>query len=305
MSFKLNVYKRVLFIFLGGHFTILKLQTQKSFSNRYFCFILNLAGVDSAKKKDKSKENTVGRPVKTNRDETRKQFFDEHLNEIVVNGKLAPYNSDIFEQLRKLCGSNNTNTEYLAASRYLKRIKLIPREEQCEPEEDEEYTAFGPVSVNGEEFTVDISGIELFRETGESKLKEQQQFNDHLIKLIFEHTHKPCCWSFGRVFTQSDDIKIHAVCLNENCNATLIIFTESQQSRLRMILYNYDSNVQHSKKRYLTGSDEKQKVEALLAIESAMVTRAKLANEYIFTENEYAAHLCFFSSVACTKASYE
>lgn len=60
---------------------------------------------------------------------------------------------------------------------------------------------------------------------------------------------------------------------------------------MRIIIYSYDPNIFHSKKRYVTGNDEKEKIEAILALESAMVTRAKLANKYLFHENEYAAHL--------------
>lgn len=87
-------------------------------------------------------------------------------------------------------------------------------------------------------------------------------------------------------------MKLHAVCLNVKCSAVLVVYTENCQSTMKIAVYGYDETIAHSKKRYLTGSDEKKKVEALLAIESAMVTRYKLANEYIFSENEYAAHLC-------------
>lgn len=230
------------------------------------------------------------------------------MDEIIINGKIAPYNSNVFEELRKLCATANTNTEQLAAIRYFKQHNMIQSNLQNElhydsqndqhnsqqtiDSEDEEFTAFGCVSTKGEMFTVDISAMELFRNDAESKIKEKSQFNDHLIRLIFEHTRKPCCWSFGRVFKQNNEIKIHAACLNENCKALLIIFTENNQSSLRIIIYDYDSSVPHSKKRYITGRDEKQKVEAILALESAMVTRTLLANEYLFDVNEYAAHLC-------------
>lgn len=61
---------------------------------------------------------------------------------------------------------------------------------------------------------------------------------------------------------------------------------------MKIAVYGYDDTNPHSRKKYLTGQNEKKKLEALLAIETAMVTRCKLANEYIFSENEYAAHLC-------------
>lgn len=85
---------------------------------------------------------------------------------------------------------------------------------------------------------------------------------------------------------------MHAVCLNENCSAVLILYTENLQETMKIIVFGYDADVSHTEKRYLTGKIDKEKTESLLTIESAMVTRAKLANEYLFDENEYAAHLC-------------
>lgn len=133
------------------------------------------------------------------------------MDEIIMNGKIAPYNSNVFQELRKLCGTANTNTEQLAASRYFKQHNMIQsnlqndlqydsQNDQHEPQqtidsEDKEFTAFGCVSTKGEMFTVDISRMDLFWDDAESKIKEKSQFNDHLIRLIFEHTHKPCCWS--------------------------------------------------------------------------------------------------------------
>lgn len=160
----------------------------------------------------------------------------------------------------------------------------------------EDYTNFGYVPNNGENFSVDISKLTLFFDD-ESKTKERSQFNDHLIKLIFQTTRKPCCWSFGRLFKQSGDVKLHAVCLNSKCEACLIVYTENLLSILQITIFNYDSSIQHSNKRYLTGSDEEHKVESILALESAMVTRAKLASEYLFEENDYATHLCSAESL--------
>lgn len=234
--------------------------------------------------------NKVEQLTKEELAQKRKQFYEANLQEIIVDGKKAPLKSSVYDLSKK--HHTTIKAEYLAASRYLQRNNLIQtRDEQSDPD-DEDYTAFGLVSQKGEVFTLDISGKALFQEVGESNIKDKSQFSDHLTNIIFEATRKPCCWSFGRTFTQSGEVKLHAVCLNEGCNSTLVAYTDNHQSRFRNIVYNYDSNIQHSKTRYLTGNDEKQKVESILALESAMVTRAKLANKYIFEENEYAAHLC-------------
>lgn len=187
------------------------------------------------------------------------------MDEIIIDGKIASYRSAVFEELRKLCGTSNTNTEQLAATRYFKKQNIIRGNEPNDPQidkksdsEDAEFTAFGDVPTKGEKYTVDIAGMYLFWDNAEAKIKQKTQFNDHLILLIFEKTRKPCCWSLGHVFTQSGEVKIHAVCLNENCKATLIVFTENQQKSLRIIIYSYDPNISHSKKRYVTGNDEKK-----------------------------------------------
>lgn len=206
-----------------------------------------------------------------------------------MGGKCAPVKSKIFEELRLLCKTCSNEAEHLAADRYLQQHNLIRvNTEQLSDSEDDDFTSFGLVSGNAEIFTAAISTLALFKDAESSELKKKSQFNDHLIKLIFETTRKPCCWSFGHIFTQSGEIKLHAVCLNELCDAKLIVYTENQQSVLQIRVYQYDGDVQYTKRRYVTGDDEKRKIEKLLEIESAMVTRAKLANEYIFEENEYA-----------------
>lgn len=233
----------------------------------------------------------VGAPIKVELSEKREIFYREHIEEIVSDGAMAPMKNAVFEVLADLCASN-VKTEYLAAKRYAKKNDLLRKKTSISDENDDDYTPFGNIENNGENYTVKIRGMDLFYDREHSKLKLISEFNGALIKIIFETTRKPCAWSFGRIFTQSGEIKLHAVCLNKTCNATLVLYTENEQSRMQLKIFNYESSVSHSKKRYLTDVPEKTKVEALLQIESAMVTRAKLANEYLFENNEYAAHLC-------------
>lgn len=159
---------------------------------------------------------------------------------------------------------------------------------QCksDDDDDDDFTSFGYVSQSGESFKVAVS------EMGLNFDRNKEKYIDHLINLIFKETRKPCCWSFGRIFRQSGDIKLHGICLNADCDATIVVYTENSQKDLKILVYGYDCTVQHTKRKYVTGDSEKQKIESLLAVECAMVTRAKLSNEYIFDDNQYAAHLC-------------
>lgn len=236
----------------------------------------------------KDNAQNVGRPVGDDLLLKRRAFYEDHIEEIVIDCAMAKMKSGVFAGLATLC-ETNVKTEYLAAKRHAEKHNLLRKVHS--DNSDDEFTAFGNVAHGGERYLIDISEIELFIDKEKMKCKKKSDFTGELIKMIFEQTRKPCAWSFGRVFSQDGEIKLHAVCLNGGCDARLVLYTENEQSGMRLIIYGYDPTVPHTKKRYLTSATEKSKVEALLEVESAMVTRAKLANEYMFEENEYAAHL--------------
>lgn len=232
-----------------------------------------------------------GRKVPDEVLDKRMAFYESNINDIVVNGAMAPIKNAVFEELARICNSN-VNTEFLAAKKYAEKNDLFQKKSAISDDSDSNYTPFEGIGHGGEKHTINISGKNLFFDIENSKPKLISEFNDALIKIIFDSTRKPCAWSFGRIFTQNGEIKLHAMCLNKSCDATLVLYTENEQARMKLVIFNYDENVAHSKKRYLTDALEKSKVEALLQIETAMVARAKLANEYLFENNEYAAHLC-------------
>lgn len=239
-------------------------------------------------KNEKENEEEVEK-VQTRR-EKRLAFYEEHIDDLIIDKKMPRLKNEHLVELAKQCNSN-VRAEHAALARYAKTNHLLQVKSDSS-ENDDDFTEFGAIPHKGEHFTVDISNAALFFDAERNQLKSKAEFVDRLTNSVFKHARKPCCWSYGRIFTESGDVKLHANCLNENCEAVLIVYTENCQKTMKIAVYGYDATITHSKKRYLTGNDEKKKVEALLAIETAMVTRCKLANEYIFSENEYAAHLC-------------
>lgn len=246
---------------------------------------------EEAEETKSEKKTKPGKPTSAEVLEKRDEFYKNRMDDIVVDGQILPLKSAVFTELANEC-KTTVKAEYLAAKRYAKRNDLLKNRHSSDDNGDDDYTPFEGIEHHGEKYTIDISEMDLFYDRKHSKPKPISEFNDALIKVIFEKSRKPCAWSFGRIFTQDGEVKLHALCLNKKCNATLVLYTENEQARLQLLIFNYDSTVSHVKKRYLTDVSEKEKVEALLELECAMVTRAKLANDYLFENNEYAAHLC-------------
>lgn len=242
------------------------------------------------KKKKGEDQNMSDEQIKKTGPEIPDEFYRNHIDSLIVNGKMPHLKNEFLVKLAEEC-SSNVKIEHLALSRYAKRNSLLAVEFDDRSENDDDFTAFGTLPHTAEHFSVDIAKTALFFDAVENKLKLKSEFIDQLTTKVFKTTRKPCCWSYGRIFTQSGDVKLHAVCLNENCAAVMVVYTENCQGTIKISVFGYDDTVAHSKKRYLTGNNEKKKVEGLLAIETAMVAHNKMANEYIFSEKEYAAHL--------------
>lgn len=207
---------------------------------------------------------------------------------IFPGGTLAAKGSEIYASLAKLT-KRSPDAERLAARRYAIQNDLFTPAEPAISDE-EIYTTFGDVKESSATHQVDISGKDLFYNPDEKRDKTQTEYSGPVIKLTFEATRYPCCWSYGRLFKSNGEIKLHAVCLNEGCDALKIIHSENCQTKLNISIVGFDGSVQHTKRKYVT-SDDKGKISSLLDVESAMVAHAKLANEYIFADNKYAAHL--------------
>lgn len=231
----------------------------------------------------------TGRPKNETLKELREQYYSSNIERIIQDGKFAPKSSNVFQCLAKLTGKS-LNAERMAARRYAIENDLVKAEGYTTQSDEELFTPFGNVKESAIIHQVDISDQNLFYNRDEKRDKLQSEFAGKLIKLTYKITKYPCCWSYGRIFKQNGEVKLHAVCLNIGCNAVKTMYTEGHQSKLNISFFQYDETIQHTKRKYVS-SDDKEKMSLLLDAESAMVAHAKLANEYIFGDNKYAAHL--------------
>lgn len=58
-----------------------------------------------------------GRKVPEKTAKKREEFYEENINNIVVDGAVVSWKSDIFVEIARMCNTN-VNTEYLAAKAY-------------------------------------------------------------------------------------------------------------------------------------------------------------------------------------------
>lgn len=151
--------------------------------NRHLFFHSNLAETNA---------NKPGRQFYVELREKREAFYKDNLDRLMINGKLAPLNSDVYNELSILCECT-VRAAYLAVSRYVKNNQLIAAIDRQSESEDDEYTAFGEISHKGEVFDVNISGMALFNEDGRTELRKKNDFCNDLVLLIYKTTRKPCC----------------------------------------------------------------------------------------------------------------
>lgn len=231
-----------------------------------------------------------GRPKDVELNQVRENFYLANTEALFGGRQLAAKSAGVFDQLVELC-KRSRDGERLAARRYGLENGLISQQpEPIESDSDEEFTQFGSVQ-KGERFVVDISKKNIFSDNDRSRIKTKTEFSGELVKLTYEVTKKPCCWSYGRVFTSDGEIKLCAVCLNEDCKATKTVYTENQQKKLIINICEYDSSIKHTKRKYITSTDDKIKINRLLDVESAFVAHSTLSRELINDDNDFAAHL--------------
>lgn len=180
----------------------------------------------------------------------------------MVNGTLASKNDSIYNELAKIT-HKSADAERLAAGRHFTKnghIKdLSADEHRDEGDADDICTPFGEISAPELSFEIDITGQNLFYDEQKQQIKHQSEYSGQVIKLTYKASKLPCCWSYGRIFRSQGEIKLHAVCLSPSCDAYKVAYTENDQSKLKILLYNYDGEAQHTKRKYVT-QDEKKKL---------------------------------------------
>lgn len=131
----------------------------------------------------------------------RTNFYEENIDNIVVDGAVVSWKSAIFGDLARICNTN-VKSGYLAAKKYAEKNELLQKRMPISEESNDDYSAFEGIEHGGENYTINIKGMDLFYDREHSKPKLISEFNDALIKIFFETARKACAWSFGRIFTQ-------------------------------------------------------------------------------------------------------
>lgn len=72
------------------------------------------------------KKKRRGRAVQDEVLQKRADFYESNINNIVVNGAMAPIKNAVFEELARICNSN-VKTEYLAAKKYAENNDLFQK----------------------------------------------------------------------------------------------------------------------------------------------------------------------------------
>lgn len=196
-----------------------------------------------------------------------------------------------FIEMGSMFGVSN-KIAYLAVRRYALEANLLKLKSSDDDDdaEDGDFTLFGNIPLGTEKTVVELFE-DIFFDDSANRLKTIHEFNSDLVALLFQEIRKPCCWGFGRLHKNGDELNINAICLNSGCKCSVSIITENERKTLVIRAANYNSNVPHTKSRYTTSETEKSKLIELLKFEAAMTVHATLANDYIASDHIYPAHL--------------
>lgn len=199
-----------------------------------------------------------------------------------------------FVKMGNVFGISN-KIAYLAVRRYALEKNLLKmgtsdNEADGDDSKDDDYTIFGNIPLGAETTVIELLH-DIFFDDSANRLKTFHEFNGDLVALLFQEIRKPCCWGFGRLHNNGDELNMNAICPNEGCECGVSVITENDRKTLVVRVTNYKSNVPHSKSRYTTSETSKAKLIALLKFEAAMTVHATLANDYIASDHIYPAHL--------------
>lgn len=220
---------------------------------------------------------------------------------MLIDNKIVKSTSDVYQKIGDELNVPYRNV-YLAARRYTNASSENNRDEtseavceeesKTEPDECTEYTLFDPkfkVSPDDKMYEIDIKNIGLFN-YNENEMKLQSEWSDTLNEIIWNFSRCPCAWTFTKHRHVANEKVVFGSCRSTECNASLFAYTENNKSKLKIVIKNFNSEAKHIEKRYVKGAN-KNKVVALLKLNSAAFVHAELSNEILQSCDFDAAHL--------------
>lgn len=178
----------------------------------------------------------------------RQIFYDQNLDRLIVDNRIAKSNDAVFFELADICNKSK-QAEYNAFRRYVIKNNLLLGANS--EEEDSEFES----CQNVEKFVVSIDPNMIFS-AEKQQLMERSSYTDKLVEAIYKEAKKPCAWKLDRTLrTDSGEIRINGTCQMNGCNASVSVLSQKKFSELLICVLNYDASVSHSKSRYVTGKE--------------------------------------------------
>lgn len=237
--------------------------------------------------------------------ESYKDKFIEYEKDLIVDDKIVPLNSAVYMQIAtdlKIKSNDPHKVVYQAFKRYTQTenkssVSKIESESHNDSHDDnsdkeEEFTLFDPsfkISKNDLSYEINIKDMNLFSYP-ENDLKLQSEWSDTLNDIIWQYSRLPCAWRISSQKNVANEKVVMATCRSVECMADMYAYTECNQSKLKIVIKNFNPDAVHIEKRALKNSN-KTKVAELLKLNKPSFVQAELANELIQSSDYCPAHL--------------
>lgn len=235
--------------------------------------------------------------------ESYEKSFEKYRAELIVDGEIAKLGSDVFRKIAtelKIKSNQPEKVVQSAFKRYLeKKNGPIATKEKNESDSssnqsdaESDFTLFDSefkIHQNDLSYDVDIKNIGLFAYS-DNEMKSQSEWSDTVNEIIWNFSRLPCAWRFDKHRNVANEKVIFGTCRSVECKANLFVYTECNQSKLKIVIKNFNPDAVHIEKRALKNSN-KQKVAEMLKLNKPSYVHAEIANEMLESTDYCPAHL--------------
>lgn len=254
-----------------------------------------------------------GRAGNTSAEDFEKQFV-KYEKELIVDGEIAKLSSVIFKTIAdelKIKSTVPHKVVYQAYKRYLLKKNSTTSTVQTESENnarrdeqqvdsdsdgdepnDGEFTLFDSnfkVHENDDSYDVNIKNLGLFSYS-DNEMRMQSEWSDTLNDIVWQFSRHPCAWRFDKHQNVANEKIVFGTCRSIECKANLYAYTECNQSKLKIVIKNFNRDAKHIEKRAMKNSN-KEKIAQMLKMNKPSFVHAELANELLQSTDYCPAHL--------------
>lgn len=194
-----------------------------------------------------------------------------------------------------------TYKRYLEKKTEYSKFKILPpienNENNTKSSDDEQddggnqFTLFDPnfkIDQNDLSYDLNIKNIGLF--SNEFEMKMQNEWSDTLNEIVWQFSRCPCAWRFDKIQNVANEKIVFGTCRSMECMASLYAYTECDQSKLKIVIKNFNPDAVLCEKRALKNKN-KAKVSEMSKMNKASYVHAELSNEILRSDDYCAAHL--------------